>query len=407
MAVKLPRVCSECFKYFVTVFGKETAYYASRKFLEYKNDMGLSRQAINPGTISRESYITSAELDGISTDAAARSTQPLQVRSPIPVEHISIPPPSKPRPLLPPDVYQDALRERRLMQSEKKSNSTAPRVQETGPTARQRLDRLDRANRNARDGPARIENRSRNQNLEEPIGLLDPANDNNFIRGRTQISMPYQPVPIRSMEAPRDPLHKLSDSSLVKRITTMADTVQIAGYPSPESEGQPSAPKLEQAPKIPGWRSDTFRPATPDEGHHGPTFACPTVPPRAASATCMRTVSSMDSLVSNEPRSHSVSNELVPVPAHRTAGICVSSSARHYKEHGVPSAAYLEEESHEEKPRASNPPSAMLVSIKTPSPSYSCAVQSCFCSPEEEDDEVCPACRDRRRLEGELQMTWI
>ncbi|XXH05747.1 exosome non-catalytic core subunit rrp40 [Hypoxylon texense] len=87
-----------------------------------------------------------------------------------------------------------------------------------------------------------------------------------------------------------------------------------------------------------------------------------------------------------------------------------------FREKGLPTPEYLEEDL--ELQRKSSSPSSSsrsasastspkLISISTPDAEYSCATQACWCSSQDADSDVCPACAERRRLGRELQMEWL
>ncbi|KAI6089309.1 hypothetical protein F4821DRAFT_61134 [Hypoxylon rubiginosum] len=115
------------------------------------------------------------------------------------------------------------------------------------------------------------------------------------------------------------------------------------------------------------------------------------------------------------PKSGS-SSSLMP-PRRRTPGVSPS-----FMERGIPTPSYLQEsfEMHRRAPSFSSVSSVssgsaysdcvtppMLVSINEPSREYTCASQTCWCRPEDADADVCPSCKERRRLERELNMEWI
>ncbi|KAI1101513.1 hypothetical protein F4804DRAFT_315755 [Jackrogersella minutella] len=228
-------------------------------------------------------------------------------------------------------------------------------------------------------------------------------------RGRALSRSPQQPIPLRSRQVRKDPRHQPSDSSLVKRITKMAETMEFTGYPNLERRDMPSVPKLTKAPKVPAWRKDTPHPAASSKGKHARSQSALPISHmkeasslRTAPATyVVRARASTDSLPGGMTQTGPRSRENSYLPPPRTAEL------RSFREQGIPSAAFLREEINGEKIQTVHSGTAMLVSISTPSPSYSCAVQSCYCTPEDEDDQVCPSCRERRRLERELQMKWI
>lgn len=247
------------------------------------------------------------------------------------------------------------------------------------------------------------------------VSEIDDYLDENesIYRGRPISRSPRQPVPLRWKPGPKNPHKQPSECSLVKRITNVAETMQITGNSDQEHE-ESSAPQIEEASatQVARWRPDAPIPIIAPMRHRLRTLT--SVPPprkpepspalRSAPATSfIRTKSSMDSLRSPGigPRRRP-SRDSVPIPPPRSAGL------HSFNERGVPSAAFVEEENSEEEHQHPDTPylsPSMLVSISRPSPTYSCAVQACYCNPE--DTEDCPSCRERRRLETELSMKWI
>ncbi|KAI0838033.1 hypothetical protein F5Y06DRAFT_59535 [Hypoxylon sp. FL0890] len=256
---------------------------------------------------------------------------------------------------------------------------------------------------------------------DEPIDLTDLVDDeiddyygeDLVYRGRALSRSPHQPIPLRSKQVFKDPRQQPSESSLVRRITDMAETIRISGYSDHESEDVPSVPVIKNPPRVPHWRVDTPRPAMAAVGGSRIRSQSAIPQPRkreveeasplrtAPVTSFIRTSPSLDSLMNTAGRGRTQSREIVPIPPPRTAGL------QNFRERGVPSALFLKEENNEVEQQVIHESLTMLVSISTPSPAYSCAVQACFCTPEDADDQICPSCRERRRLERDLSMKWI
>ncbi|KAI5867828.1 hypothetical protein GGS23DRAFT_612976 [Durotheca rogersii] len=298
--------------------------------------------------------------------------------------------------------------------------------------------------------------------------LAGAAEDGPLHHGIPLTGTPEQPVPYRPRRSPREPHQEISACSLIERITKAAETIRITSHASSESDDDLARiPKLSAAPRVPRWRVATPHPTVPhptvgthvrsddddDEDirvqHEGaiPVLLTPgtsaahiasdirTAPVRYA---CVRTAPSAASLtgVIEQVRARSADEIVIPplpsaasgvhrpacqlrsdgsIPSLDAAGRDPSScEVAYFREHGVPPAAHLVEGNRSSSSGGSRHQSrtpltapGMLVTIRTPSPSYSCAVQSCFCTPSEADSKVCPSCRERRRLERELQMQWI
>ncbi|OTA58677.1 hypothetical protein K449DRAFT_397894 [Hypoxylon sp. EC38] len=243
----------------------------------------------------------------------------------------------------------------------------------------------------------------------------DHLDENELVyRGRPISGSPRQPVPVRSKPRYQNPDKKLSDCSLVKRITNAAETMRITWHSNQETE-EPSDSQAEKTPttQVARWRPDTPIPVIAPVRRHlrsqtnipPPRKPEPSPALRSAPATSyVRTSSSTETLRSPRIRPRRPSRDSVPIPPPRSAGL------HSFQERGVPSATFIEEENREEEyrnPETPFPSPSTLVSISTPSPSYSCAVQACYCSPEDAAGQVCPSCRERRRLEDKLSMKWI
>ncbi|KAI1417211.1 hypothetical protein F5Y13DRAFT_152276 [Hypoxylon sp. FL1857] len=270
----------------------------------------------------------------------------------------------------------------------------------------------------------------REHKTNEPIDLTDLVEEEEddddeidyhddyevIYRGRPISRSPQQPIPLRKKQAFKGHGPQASNSSLVRRITDAAETVQIAGYPNQGLKKTPGVPKIREAPKVPHWRVDTPHPEAAarrilrsQSAIHLPSSSKPVASPlRTAPATSfIRTSPSLDSLKSalksSPGRGGLSSHDIVPIPRQRSSGL------QAYRERGVPSPAFVKEENgedqHQQEVDAESP--SMLVSISTPSPTYSCAIQTCYCTADEPDSEVCPSCLERRRLERELSMKWI
>ncbi|KAI1378939.1 hypothetical protein F4677DRAFT_465230 [Hypoxylon crocopeplum] len=430
-----PRVCEECHGYFSMTFGSHAAVEVSEYFLRYKKREGLHRTPIDPRTVPIKTYISSVDICSVGAWMCDGWNKPLRPISepeeepeverivprdsrmhqlidesahrrrhqdPIQPPHAHIRPP-------PPVVHRDRLRERRPTHSDRRPKPANISVRKPNPQAQKPRTRSHSSESNtmpiipARIYPLRAARAAQQYGLEPDDRLeVDPISV-----GRALTRTPHQPRALRSNQLPRDSHNRISASSLVKKFTKIADEM---GYPELELDDRPSVPKLNRAPKIPHWRTDTPHPADGKVEHRRSRseIAMPrsilrsSTPLRTSPATYARTVLSMNSQAGPSARIYSPSPSVVPVPPRRRAGV---RKGRHYRERGVPPAAHLHEENSDEE--KAGRPKAMLVSVSTPSPRFSHAVQSCFCSQDERDDEVCPSCRERRRLEQELNMKWI
>ncbi|KAI0384513.1 hypothetical protein F5Y04DRAFT_231042 [Hypomontagnella monticulosa] len=461
--IDIPRVCDVCFQYFSGKFGVKAAHRVSQRFLEYKQHKGLSREVLDPAAVPREAYISQYELFVLSNSGRKDKNQPFRPVSPMRATQPRAPPIVEPqRP--PPVVHRTRRHDRPQPSCPIKSRfspsggttSKKPPIPRKPVPARKPISGaiisrpLPRgmqpgsyiaALRNREAASAGIKAPVREYETTRPVENTEYNSYYQYpsvARGRPLSHSPLQPTPTRPTRPTRprqltrvaedqNVRDRASECSLVKRITEAAETVTINGYPVIEEGSEISVPRISKAPKIPAWRRDTPHPEagshdsrrTRSDGHHTPPRRVEPMSLRTAPATFTRAKRSMDSL-SSGPRSGS--RDVVPVPPIRISGVRVPDSAHYYREHGIPSSAYLtessnqdDEEEEEEEYRqkqqqgrdgAISPP-AMLVSISSPSPEFSCAVQSCFCNDEDDDDDVCPSCRERRRLRRELQMKWI
>lgn len=233
----------------------------------------------------------------------------------------------------------------------------------------------------------------------------------------------------------------------------------------------PAAPKINVPPKVPHWRYDTPRPrsgvipickveAPADKGRApvdkgkgksmgkgkgkgkakarpeaiiiepespSPILASPSVATPLRSAPmfviCDSPELTGDALARvsvGTPKSGSRSSLIPPRPRRRLTPNGISPQ---FRERGLPTPAFLEESFELQKKQAaeyssssssssssaatSPPLPPKLVSISTPEAEYSCATQACWCSSQDPDADVCPACAERRRLGRELKMEWL
>ncbi|KAL7621338.1 hypothetical protein AAE478_008659 [Parahypoxylon ruwenzoriense] len=429
------RVCSQCHEYFAKRFGRDAAPWVTQKFLEYK-DRWWQRKAIDPTTVPYGAYITSAELAQLGVRTAATVTnQPFRPRSPMTVVTPWSAPVTQLRPP-PPIAQRGRIREHHGLQSK-------PQVKPPGPSSRppNRIPRkpLPRSHAGGSKKAAAVPEPVYQPVVEygtgEEINLTDLVSDaeleddfeyNPIYRGRPLTRSPQQPTARHPKKTPKDPRQQQSGSSLVNRITEVAETIEIAGYPNPESRNFPSVPKISVAPRVPSWRSDTPHPAAGvGSGSGGGIYRQIRYPSRTSTPfshragvpalhsapmryVTVRTAPSVSSLTGIVEQVRTLSADDISIPPLRTPA--PGSGIQRFRERGVPSALHLAEGNtsrHGETQQALSPTSGTLVTISTPSPSYSCAVQSCYCSPTDKDNKVCPSCRERRRLERELQMQWI
>ncbi|KAI2619661.1 hypothetical protein GGR54DRAFT_639985 [Hypoxylon sp. NC1633] len=198
----------------------------------------------------------------------------------------------------------------------------------------------------------------------------NPSEHQPISHDRALTGTPLQPKPLRSNQF-KD---SSSDCSLVKRFTEVAKRSEVPGSPNPEPEELPRVPEIRAPPKVPSWRADTPPPIIVEDRARS---LAPRLRDRVPLATPLRTAPAT-------------------APPPRTAGIRAPTGV--YREQGVASASFAERVGRR---------GSQLVLFRTPSPTFSCAVQSCFCTAEDTDDRVCPSCCARRRLERDLQMQWI
>ncbi|KAI1392159.1 uncharacterized protein F4822DRAFT_389793 [Hypoxylon trugodes] len=417
-AVKVPRVCNSCYEYFVTNFGEVAAHKVSQKFLEYKEYSGVHKDTIDPATIPHEAYVSPKELYKMGAPRAAaalqRATSGMSSSSTsVNRLHPSPPPLSPPAPVIPRSRHGDRV-------SNPISRSTNPiqrprshnRNSRTNLTIDEAARRNVLRNRYLDDGwstanMAGWQEEEEEDRIDSPRTIeSDDMNDDRAVHGKTGDRALYQPEPRRT----RPPIHEQpSSSSLVSRITKAAETVKIPGY------ARPSSIRILAAPKIPTWRREVrFADEVIEKGEKprrktplsapyvsSVSMASPSLPRSKSVTYLLRTPKSADSLQGSPNRR--VSPCSPPVPPPRTP------RTSHFREHGIPTPAFLEKENNDsEMTLTPGTPNDVLVSVSLPSPSFSCAVQSCFCKPGETDEaKKCPSCRARRRLERRLQMKWI
>ncbi|OTB07378.1 hypothetical protein M426DRAFT_8749 [Hypoxylon sp. CI-4A] len=453
-------VCDKCFDYFAKEFGKK-AVDVSEKFLEYKERAGLPRQVVDPRLIPADEYLTPEELESFRrTRTTASQKQPFPPRSPMRTTQPQTPPPPPPPPppkrqpqYPPPVVHRERVEENRRVRTDVQGHTKKPIPRKPVPhpntpklrssRSRPRAEELNSSRAqmyNDRVVHTIPENQVIEHGSNAPIDLSDLVdnerehhidNGQEISHGRALTSTPIQPIPLR--RPPKEsvrPRHERSDSSLIKRLHKAAETVAIAGYPQPEyrksvdsiksprpaNVSKPAiVPKLTKAPKVPAWRVDTPEPVAEGkpaqrDAEARSQSAMPLSRRRDSSslqgpptATFFRASPSSDSLNSTLKRASSQEILSIPPPP-RTAGV------QNFRERGVPSVEYMEKErreSQDDLEQYQPGHNSMLVSMSTPSPSYSCAVQSCFCGEYEAEDKICPSCRARRRLEKDLKAGWI
>ncbi|KAI0848201.1 hypothetical protein F5Y00DRAFT_239419 [Daldinia vernicosa] len=432
-------VCHDCLDFFAGEFGKKAAIPVSQKFIEYKFNNGLQNQAIDPRTVHRDEYTTSkAALRKLAEDAPeaenargaghakeaeiaaeakiTRGRRSLRVPSTMSVPRVPNNSPvglRPPPPLVHRNRHQDQHRKRPKAQSVHTDAVPLRRESVRKPVNRNHLPVLNEYSYiiSAQDGPFTSEMATcpvKEYGSNTPIDLSDLVSDDFdyplSARGRPPSGPPVQPKPIRPKTRSHDLPLKRSDCSLVRRITEQAEELDLQSHPDHENESLPSLPtfaKLQRAPKVPTWRKDTPAPAAGIAGEErkikSVSFAealniehAPRI--RTAPATFIRTKPSADSLTVET----GTLLDVVSIPPKRVSGVRATDSAAFYYERGIPSTAYMEEKSQDGD---NDDHSTMLVSISTPSPAFSCAVQSCFCNPEDSDDKVCLSCLERRRLE--------
>ncbi|KAI2466490.1 hypothetical protein F4781DRAFT_352831 [Annulohypoxylon bovei var. microspora] len=440
MRIVVPRVCNKCLEYFLGAFDKESAYYVSKRFLEFKANNGLSKEVINPETINLAAYITSAELATLRACTPPSSGQPFRPRSPMRATQSRVPPPTElqqPEPV----IHRNRHGDRHSSRSKTRSKSAKPSKKKPIPRkpvpSQTKISKAsiskpiahwavpsepNTGGSNLESFPAIPENTVVEHGSNQPIDLSDLVENeyDDYVdygaisHGRALNRTPYQPLPMRLNHAAKAPRPQPSDSSLVKRITKLAETTEIMGYPNPEKRNLPSVPKLTKPPKVPTWRVETPHPEAPADikgkGKQTRSQSAMLLSrprdlsplrriPTPATATYIRRARA--SSESPMPPMDTPLRDTLQLPPLRTAAL------KSFRERGIPSAAFLLEENIGDKIQTVPSSPAVLVSVNTPSPSYSCAVQSCYCTPDEADNQVCPSCRERRRLERELQMKWI
>ncbi|OTB12814.1 hypothetical protein K445DRAFT_14395 [Daldinia sp. EC12] len=435
------RVCHDCMDYFAQEFGNKAAFPVSQKFLEYKFNKGINNQAVDPRTISYDEYITSqASLQKLAENARVGETtrareaeytgeagvdrrrRPSQESSTVPalkslnnsLTEIQQPPPvvhrnrhhdSSLRRRRPQDVcIEDATSKKRSIGRSIRRKPVPARIESSHPASSEYLPAVPEM---------MVGCPSEERDSNTPIYPSNMVNDEfNYppgARGRPLSGPLVQPKPIRPRTKSKGIAQKESNCSLVQRITEQAETVEIDGYTSSRQGSVPFIPILYHPPKVPTWRKDTPNPACGSVPEERRTKRVSFVErchfieePKilTAPATFVRGAKpSVDSLMV-ETGSSVVT---VSIPPRRAAGIHLPDSAVFFKERGIPTIAYIEEDSQD----GDHDDNSTLVSVSTPSPSFSCAVQSCFCNPDDPRDEGCPSCLERQRLEDKWQMQWI
>ncbi|KAI1472345.1 uncharacterized protein F4812DRAFT_408560 [Daldinia caldariorum] len=419
------RVCHDCIDYFAQEFGHKAAVVVSAKFLEYKFNKGLNNQPIDPRTIPLDDYITSqaslqkeAENARLAETTRARAAEYAReanvgrrrrsslVQNTVPDLDDTFIEIQEPPPVVHRSRHHDSPQRRHRSQDVDLDNVSSRRK-----PAQKAIRRKAVHVRSEFSHPAPSEHRPAVPEMMAGCPVVELYTDLEFdypqtVRGRPLSGPPVQPKPIRPRTKSKEIEQKESTCSLVQRITELAEDLEIEGYTRPKRE---SVPILYRAPKVPTWRKDTPNPAyRSDTEERRPKRVSFVLPPPVvhepqictAPATFVRGKPSVDSLM---VETGSVGASVISIPPRKATGVRMPGSAQYYHERGVPSLAYMEEDSqdgdHEDR--------SQLVSISTPSPSFSCAVQSCFCDPDDPSDKGCPSCLERRRLESKWQMKWI
>ncbi|KAI1803778.1 hypothetical protein F4811DRAFT_318283 [Daldinia bambusicola] len=422
------KVCHDCLDYFAQEFGHKAAVVVSAKFLEYKFNKGLNNQAIDPRTVSFNDYITSqASLQKLAENArlaettraraaeyareanAGRRRRSSLVQSAVPALDETFIEIQEPPPVVHRSRRHDSPQRRHRSQ-----DIDAEDVSSRRKSVQKAVRRKAVPTRSEFSRPTQSEHRPAVPEMMAGCPVVEVYTDVELdypptARGRPPSGPPVQPKPIRPRTKSKVIEQKESSCSLVQRITELAEKLDIEGYTRPKRESVPLVPILYRAPKVPTWRKDTPDPAyrSDPEGRRQKRVSFVVPPPvvqepmiRTSPATFVRGKPSVDSLM---VETGSVGASVVSIPPRRTTGVRMPDSAQFYHEHGIPSLAYIEEDSqdgdHEDR--------STLVSISTPSPSFSCAVQSCFCDPDDPSDKGCLSCLERRRLESKWQMQWI
>ncbi|KAI1089506.1 hypothetical protein F5B19DRAFT_372823 [Rostrohypoxylon terebratum] len=449
------RVCNRCFDFFFDTFGRRAAYHVSRKFLEYKENNGLRREVIEPEMVPPEAYISTGELASLDPKSPYWRGQPFRLRTPMTATHPRDFPPTPVRPVREPEpvVHRNRHGDRRQLRSKSRSrfakrSKKAPIPRKPVPSRKiskrdislpilpklpQDIEPLPTSGSDFKSFPAIPDNAVLEHRTNEPLDLSDLIDDeNDQLEGR-----PYSPRPPKAQgkelmrqrhkhSSRRGAVYQEEDptSFIAKKVTEAREPDQIMGIPNPEGRGLPSVPKLENAPKVPAWRADIpssepSKPSKPSPSYTAvvdmqrriqmgrsrsaplsrPTNLSP-IPSIRVPATATATYI----VRSRRPsKATPVSTSLQVPPLLRTAGL------NGFLERGLPSAAVMREENNGGKVQSGENLLDVLLSVSTLSPEYSCAVQSCYCSElaKGDDNQVCPSCLERQRLEPQLQAKWL
>ncbi|KAI1080176.1 hypothetical protein F5B20DRAFT_541082 [Whalleya microplaca] len=394
------KFCAACRDYF-SRYG-DNADYVIEKFVAYKQNNGLSREAIDPKTVSRSSYLTTEERRQLR----AGGNQPFHPKSPMratqapalpPLTHLQLPPPA----------HHSQHRHRRPTPFE-------PNLQPSSGSdcsfdlAAEGILATDYAL-----SPPGPEYPVREHGTGLPIDLSDlvdpePDHDHGVPRGRPLSCSPKQPVAIR-----RKPLVNVKSAcSLVKKIDEMAITTQIAGYPNPESPNYPRVPKLQRAPKKPSWRRDTPRPyetqfsdeesASSQQAADAFNLSLKSAPLHPA-----RYYLPYKPSADFPPSQHSAVTSAPACPRHGNDYFdgCLNCRKGFFRERGLPSPT---DEFVYQPALSSAPERPVTVSPKR---RFTCAIQSaCYCRSDSKGNHTgpkCPPCRERESLKQQLGMEWI
>ncbi|KAI0883977.1 uncharacterized protein GGS22DRAFT_195110 [Annulohypoxylon maeteangense] len=450
--IPVSRVCSKCFEFFLHAFGRKAAYHVSKRFLEFKGNNGLSKEVLDPSKVPLEAYISSAELATLDSTVVYRggqsSGQPFRPRSPMrAIRSHNLPSPDiqQPEPVIYRNRHGDRSKSRSKSRSKpRKSSKRNPIPRKPVPTQGKISKRnisqptihrplpdmnpMPSGNSDFESFPAipndAVVEHGTNQTIDLS-DLVDNERDDHLDHdtvnhGRVSNRNFDQELLLRLTQVSEEPRPKPSNGSLAKKITKMANTTKIMGCLNPDQKDLPSVPTLEKAPKVPTWRIETPSPepsivSTDSKGKIkqgrsksaqplsrkrdlSPLPMMP-VPATATATTYMfRARASSESLKGDVDASLRDTLQIPPPP--NTANL------KSFREKGIPSAAVMFEGNTGEKVKTVEKSPAILVSVSTPSPAYSCAVQSCYCS-EGDNAQTCPSCLERKRLEPELQSKWV
>ncbi|KAI0172448.1 hypothetical protein GGR52DRAFT_544640 [Hypoxylon sp. FL1284] len=457
VATKITRVCDRCMDYFVVHFGEIAAHSVSEKFIEYKTFMGLHKKVVHPEAVAHECYLTEMFLQ-MAGATILRGGQPLMN----PHE------PTEDDAANPEEWW--ALRKARRARAEgnaalhqhqvlETQTSTAPpRLPEpiVRPTSTKAF-MAEQGTRGTRGAgaarpihvgqsrgevpfvsiPAMVYQIPKHLQSHGAAALpnmpqINEEVDQAILHGIPLSRTPHQPKPVSTKEARRRPTQKGSDCSLVKRFNKIVDkkpsdeTIDI-GY-------NQSVPKLTSAPKVPSWREGASSPNSEASGSEAgyqvtdrgkgkgkekATSSQSSSPILAALSVALPPGSTpMYVVCDSPPPGEAPVRSSVKPPTRREGGAdgVADSMNNWFLEKGLAAPGFLNRSmkvknsagsiSSSESLCSSSPPPT-LVSISTPSPTFSYATQSCFCLPNDADHEVCPACRERRRLERELEIDWL